>query len=67
MAKGRLGSEEDKADGGSKNPRTYKMEFSTRRGDRTCPVEGCSGRAWVQTSMRVHFWDRNVSDTVVIL
>ena len=31
------------------------------------PVEGCSGRLAMRTSMRVHFWNRYVRDTIVIL
>ena len=43
------------------------MEFPTRAGTRTCPVEGCSGQTSTQTEMRVNFWYRHVRDTVVIL
>ena len=43
------------------------MSFPQRAGPRTCPVEGCSERASMRTAMRVHFWNRHVRDTVVIL
>ena len=61
-----LGTEDDEASGGDKN-RTYRMAFPDKAGPRTCPVEGCNGRALMRTEMRVHFWHRNVRDTVVIL
>ena len=67
MDKGRLGLKEDEADGGSNDPRTYKMAFPMRAGPTPCPVEGCSGRALTRTATRVKFWNRHVRDTVVIL
>ena len=67
MAKGGLGSEGYESDGGGDKPRTYRMEFPTREGPRPCPVEGCSGRESTQTEMRVHFWNRHIRDTVMIL
>ena len=38
-----------------------------RGGATACPVEGFLGRAGTQTEMRVHFWRRNVRDTIIIL
>ena len=67
VAKGRLGSEGDKGDGGSDDPRTYRVEFRMRARPRPCPVKGCSGRASTRAAMRVHFCNRHVRDTVVIL
>ena len=67
VAKGRLGSEGDEADGGGDDPRTYKMAFPVRVGPRPFPVKGCSGRASTWMMMRVQFWHRHVRDTVVIL
>ena len=43
------------------------MEFLTRARLRNCPVEGCSGWAATRTDTKVHFWHRNVQDTMVIL
>ena len=40
MAKGRLGLEGYKADGGVDEPRTYNMAFATKAGPRTCLVKG---------------------------
>ena len=42
VAKGRLDSEGDEADGGN-DPRTYRLVFPAREVPRTYPVEGCSG------------------------
>ena len=67
VAKWRLGSEVDEADGGSNEPRTYRMVFPIRVGPRPCPVEGCNGQALTRTAMRVHFCHRYVRDTMVIL
>ena len=67
MAKGRWGLEGDKSEEGGDNPRTYRMAFSTRAVPRPCQVKGCIGWASTRTEMRVHFWNRNVMDTVVIL
>ena len=67
VAKERLGSNGDEAEGGEDKPRTYKMAFLTRAGPMPCPVEGYSGRASTQTAMRVQLWHRHVRDTVVIL
>ena len=49
------------------DPRTYRMAFPDKGGPRSCPVEGCPGRAAMRTAMRVHFMHRHVLDTVVIL
>ena len=46
---------------------TYRMEFIAKGGPRSCPVEGCPGRAATRTAIRVHFLHRHVRDTVVIL
>ena len=43
------------------------MAFPDKGGLRSCPVEGCPGRAATKTEMRVHFLHRHVLDTVVIL
>ena len=43
-------------------PQTYRMAFPTAGDPRSCPVEGCPGRATTSTAMQVH-----VRDTVVIL
>ena len=43
------------------------MEFLTKVGPRTCPVEGCSGRVASWKVIQVHFWNWHVQDTVVIL
>ena len=69
VVKGGLGSEGGKADGsdGCNKPRTYRMEFPAREGPRPCPFEGCSGRALTWTEIMVHFWNRHVRYTVVIL
>ena len=66
VAKGGLGSEGDKADGGN-DPITYRLTFPAMAGPRSYPVEGCSGRASTRTAMKVHFWNRHVRDTMVIL
>ena len=46
--------------GGEDKPKTYRMAFPKKAGHRHCPVEGCSGQAAMRTSMRVHFWHRQV-------
>ena len=66
VVKGGSGQESDKEDGGDK-PRTFRMVFSAKSGPRPFPFEGCIGRAATRTAMRVHFWNRNVRDTMVIL
>ena len=43
------------------------MVFPVRAGRRPCSVEGCSGQASTQTAIRVHFWNRHVKYTLVIL
>ena len=67
MAKGRLGSGVEEAEGGGEEPRTYSMEFPTRAGTRLCPVERCSGQALTWTVIMVHLWHRHIRDTMVIL
>ena len=66
MAKEGTGKEGN-GEGGGEDPRTYRMEFPTKAGPRSCPVEGCSGQAATRMAMQVHFWHHNVRDTVVIL
>ena len=67
--KGGVGSEGGEADGSNrgKNPRTYRVAFPVQAGPRPRPVEMCSGRASMQTAMRVHFCHRHVRDTVMIM
>ena len=66
LVKGRLGQEDDEADGGNE-PRNYKMVFPKKARPRTCPVKGCSGQALTWTAMTVKFWHRQVRYTVVVL
>ena len=61
-----MGSERNESDGGDET-RIYRMVFPVKEGPRTFLVEECSGRASTRTTMRVHFWHRNVRDTMVIL
>ena len=48
-------------------PRTYRIDFLSKGGLRSCPVEGYPGRAATRMEMRVHFMHRHFLDTVVIL
>ena len=48
-------------------PQTFRMIFPAKGGPRSCPVEGCPGRADTRTAIRVHFLQRHVLKTVVIL
>ena len=48
-------------------PRMYRMVFLANSWPRTCPVEGCSVQADMQTFMQVHFWHRHVQGTLIIL
>ena len=48
-------------------PQTYHMAFPTKGGPRSCPVEGCPGRSGTRTEMRMHFFNRDVRDIVIIL
>ena len=48
-------------------PRLHKMSFPAKDGRRQCPVEGCTGVSATRASMRVHFVNRHVHNTVVIL
>ena len=66
VSKGGLGQVGDE-EGGGDEPRTYMMLFPEKAGTRHFPVEECSGRTEKWTVMRVHFWNRHVRDTVVIL
>ena len=43
------------------------MAFLKRAGPSPCLVKGCSGQALTRTAMKVHFWNRHVRDTMVIL
>ena len=45
----------------------YRMSFPTKGGPRQCPVEGFPGTLATRTEMRVHFVNRHVQDTVVML
>ena len=49
------------------DPRTYRMAFSARARPNTFPVKGCSDQASMLAAMGVHFWNRHIKDTVVIL
>ena len=60
-------AQEREGGGGGKDTRTYRILFLTRAGLRHCLVEGCSGQAVKRTAMRVHFWNRYVRDTNMIL
>ena len=48
-------------------PRTYRMAFPTKGGPRSCPVEGCPGRAGMRMAMRMQFFNQNFRDIVIIL
>ena len=48
-------------------PRTFLMALPAKGGPQSCLVEGCPGLAATRTAMRVHFLNRYVLDTVVIL
>ena len=48
-------------------PRKFRSAFLAKEGPRSCPVEGCPGRAATRTVMWVHFLKPHVLDTVVIL
>ena len=52
---------------GGGGPRTFQMVFPAKGGLRSCPVEGCLGRAATRTAMRVHFLQRQFLDTVFIM
>ena len=45
----------------------YKISVPTKDGRRRCPVEGCPEVSATRAAMRVHFVNRHVHDTVVIL
>ena len=49
------------------DPRTYRMDLPTKGGPRSCPVEGCPGRAGTRTEMRMYFCSWHVRDIMVIL
>ena len=66
VAKRRVGYKDEEGGGGDK-PRTFWMTFSVNTGPRPCPVEGCSGKVETWKTTRVHFWNRHVWNTVVIL
>ena len=48
------------------DPHIYRMAFLTKGRPRSCPVEGCTGRAGTRTAMRMNFYRRHVQDIVVI-
>ena len=48
-------------------PRMYCMDFPTKGGPRSFPVEGYPGRAVTRTLKQVNFLRQHVRDTVVIL
>ena len=43
------------------------MSFPTKGGLRQCPVEGFPGDLATRTAMQVHFVNRHVQDTVLML
>ena len=49
------------------DPQTYRLAFLAKGGPRSCPVEGCPGRAGTRTAMRIHFYNRHVRDVVIHL
>ena len=55
LTKGGSGKEGGKEVGGEKT-RTFRMTFPAKAGPRPCPVDGCSGRVAMWTSIWVHFW-----------
>ena len=48
-------------------PWTFRMTFPANGGPWSCPVEVCPGRVATRTEMQVHFLNRHVLNTVVIL
>ena len=48
-------------------PPTYRMAFPTKGGPRSCPAEGCPGRAGTRTATRMNFFNRHVRDILIIL
>ena len=48
-------------------PQTYRLDFPTKGGPQSCPVEGCPGRSGTRTDMRMHFCNQHVRDIVIIL
>ena len=58
---------EGEVEGRGDDTRTYRVVFPKKAGLRHCLVEGCSGQAVKRTAMRVHFWNRYVRDTNMIL
>ena len=48
-------------------PQTYRLDFPTKGGPQSCPVEGCPGQAGTRTAMQMHFCNRHVWDVVIIL
>ena len=47
--------------------RIYCMDFLSKEGPQSCPVEVCPGRAATRTDMRFHFLHGHFLDTVVIM
>ena len=66
VKKGGSGQEGDE-EGRGNNPRTFRMAFTAKARPKTYPVERCSGQESMRTAMQVHFWNRQVRGTVVIL
>ena len=48
-------------------PWKFLMDFPSKGGPRSCPVEGCPGRASTRTAMWVQFLHQHVLVTVVIM
>ena len=66
VAKCRLGQEGNE-EAGRDDPRTYRMAFPAKSRHRPFPVEGCSGQVIILTSIRVHLWNQNFRETMVIM
>ena len=66
VAKGGSGQEGNEK-GGSNDPKKFSVVFPAKARPSTFLVEGRSGWAATQTSVRAHFWKQHVQDTVVKL
>ena len=64
---GSRGDKELRNNGPWRGSATCRMSFLNIGGMRNCPVEVCPGRAATRKAMWVHFFHRNVRDTVIIL
>ena len=49
------------------DPQTYRLNFPTKGGRQSCPVEGCPGRSVTRMAMQMHFCKQHVRDIVIIL